>query len=217
MHDGHRARCKDRLIKAGADVFFDHELLEILLFFAIPRVNTNDIAHKLIDRFGSLDNVLSADHRELMSVDGIGYNSAVLIKLVDAIRKRSDKKVVRKKPKMNKRSVTTEYIVELFRHEKTEKLYLIALDNSSRVIECFCVAKGESSFTDVAVAKILRASVHLNAASVIVAHNHPNGIAVPSTRDIEMTQKIYSGLRALEVKLIDHFIVSGDRCNPMMH
>ena len=79
------------------------------------------------------------------------------------------------------------------------------------------MAKGESSFTDTVVAKILRTAVHLNATSVIMAHNHPNGIAVPSTRDIEMNQKIYSGLRALEVKLIDHFIVSGDRCNPMMH
>ena len=217
MHHGHRARCKDRLIKVGPEAFFDHELIEILLFFAIPRINTNEMAHKLIERFGTLDAVLDADYREIMSVEGVGHNSAVLIKLIDAIRKRANKKDIRKKTRMNKLSVTTEYMAELFRYEKYEKLYLIALDNSSRVIDCVCMAKGESSFTDTVVAKILRTAVHLNATSVIMAHNHPNGIAVPSTRDIEMNQKIYSGLRALEVKLIDHFIVSGDRCNPMMH
>lgn len=217
MHNGHRKRFKDRLISLSPEVFFEHELLEFLLFFAIPRINTNEIAHRLIKRFGTFEAVFDASVKELMSVEGIGEHSATLIKLVGAISKRLNKKVVRKKAKMNKRTVTAEYMVELFRQEKEEVLYLIALDNASNVIDCVCIARGLSSFTDTTIAKILRASVHLNAASVMIAHNHPNGIAVPSTRDIEMNQKIYAGLRALEIKLIDHFIVSGDRCNPMMH
>ena len=183
----------------------------------MPRINTNEIAHRLIERFGNLAGVFDADYKELISVEGVGANSAVLIKLIDAIRKRLVKKDLRKKTKMNRRTVTSEYITELFRHEKEEKLYLIALDNSSNVIDVICMATGEASFTDTTLSKLLRASVHLNATSVILAHNHPDGIAIPSTRDIEMNQKIFLGLRALQVKLIDHFIVSGERCNPMMH
>jgi DNA repair protein RadC len=192
-------------------------LFGILLFFAIPRINTNEIAHRLIERFGTLDGVFDADIKELTTVDGVGENSAALIKLVDSIRKRLAKKDTRKRARMNRRTVTTEYIIELFRGEKDEKLYLIALDNASNIICASCIASGEASYTDTTVSKILRASVHLNASSVILAHNHPSGIAVPSTRDIEMNQKIYMGLRALEVGFIDHFIVSGERCNPMMH
>lgn len=217
MHDGHRERQKNRLLNVGSKAFFDHELLEMLLFFSIPRINTNVIAHRLLDRFGSLAGVFAAGKEDLLSVEGIGENSLTLILLVKDVMHRTSQKPPKKRKKMNNLTNISAFVTELFENEKKEKIYLIALDNSSNIIDSVCISEDGASFSDTTTNKIIRSAISLNAASVILAHNHPDGIAIPSTRDLEMNQKIYAGLRMVEITLIDHFIVSGNKCNPMMH
>ena len=216
MHQNHRSRMKHKLLSFGDGVFCDHELLEILLFFSLPRVNTNLYAHELIDRFGSLDAVFNASIEELVEVKGVGFNSAALIKLVSGIMKRASATPALKKPKMNSLSLTSDYIASLFAGSSEERLYMVALDNSLKVIAAPCITSGTVNFSSATIAEIIRRAVKLNAASVILAHNHPKGIAIPSSMDIEATHKINEGLRYTSIRLIDHFVVSGNRCTPIL-
>ncbi len=217
MHEHHRSRMKDKFFNFGEELFCDHEIIEMLLFFSLSRVNTNQYAHELLDRFGSLEGLFSASISDIVSIKGIGYNSAVLIKLVGAIVRRILAKPTPKKPKMRNLSVTSDYIVNLFGLGNEERLYMISLDNSLSVIESTCIIDGAVNYSSATVAEIIKRAVKQNASSVILAHNHPKGIAVPSSMDLESTHRINEGLRYTNISLIEHFVVSGDRCNPMLH
>ena len=213
MHKEHRKRMKDRFLTFGPDVFFDHELLEMILFFSIPRINTNPQAHALLKRFGTLRGVFEASARELTSVEGIGINSAVLIKLIGAIKKRDLDNENYNRVKLNKFSVTREYVTELFAGFQEERLYIILLDNTSKLIDVKCMASGTVSYSSINSQEMLRFAILKNASSVLLAHNHPNGIAIPSSKDISATLALKSAFDTVGIRFIDHFVVSGDRCN----
>ena len=217
MHENHRSRMKHKLLSFGEGVFCDHELLEMLLFFSLPRVNTNQYAHELIDRFGSLDGVFEASISDIVDIKGIGFNSAVLIKLVAGLMKRRSAKTISKRQRMSSLSVTSEYIVNLFSSGNEESLYMVTLDNSLGVIDAACIISGTVNYSSATVAEIIKRAVKTNAASVILAHNHPKGLAIPSTIDIEATHRINDGLRYAGISLIDHFVVNGKRCNSIIH
>ena len=207
----------NKLLTVGEGAFCDHELLEILLFFSLPRVNTNTYAHELITRFGSLEGVFNSSIDELSEIKGIGQNSSTLIKTVGGIIKRSQTpKKSNKKRKMNSLTNITDHILSLFDGEKEEKLYMIALDNSLDMIDSICILSGAVNYSSGTVAEIIRSAVRLSAANVILAHNHPHGIAIPSTTDFEATCKINEGLRFVNVNLVDHFVVSQNRINRIM-
>lgn len=217
MHEEHRKRQKDKFEQHGAEVFHDHELLEMLLYFSISRKNTNDIAHTLLSRFGSLNGVLSADISELCSTDGIGKHSALLLKLTGALCVRvatldRDSRMV-----LNSTSAAKEFAIDLFKGESQEKLYLISLNNSFRLLDCQCISEGEVNYAAATVSVLTRPAVKNNASAVIIAHNHPDGIAIPSSYDIDATVRIKEAFSALDIKFIDHFIVSGNRCNAVLH
>ena len=216
MHSGHRNRLRDKFLQNDGEGLCDHELLELLLFYSIPRVNTNTQAHMLLKRYGSLRAVLDANIPELKRVDGVGDNSAMLIRLISAIMARCSKEENDRRAKMNKLSVTGEYIAGLFDGAE-ESLYLILLDNSLRLTEAKCIMSGTVNYSASTVSAIVREAVFNNAPNVILAHNHPPGIAVPSSQDITATQTINQALKYVQIKLIEHFVVSGDRCNTIMH
>ena len=217
MHEKHRQRMKNKFIEHGEKTFFPHELLEILLFFSIPRVNTNDKAHALIDRFGSINGVLSADVKELTSVNGVGTNSAILIKTCDALCRLAKQEKQEPKIKLNTYLLVKNYLIKLFSSITDERLYIIMLDNSMRVIDTKCVMKGTVSASTMNTSDIVRMAVKTNAASVILAHNHPKGIAVPSASDIEATYNVNKILRLVDVELIDHFVLTNNRCTSIIH
>lgn len=210
LHKGHRERLKRRFVEEGLDSFDDHQVLELLLFFSIPRKDTNEIAHRLISTFGSISNVFEAHPKDLQKVKGVGENSAVLISLISQISRRylAD----RNKRGFQIRNVerAAEYIKSLFVGRKNEVFYVICLDSQLNVIYSVPLFEGTVKEAVIYPRKVVECVIRYNASSVILAHNHPGGSVKPSMEDITTTQKIVNALSAIGVTVNDHFIVAKD-------
>lgn len=210
VHEGHRLRLKTKFLES-ADSLEQHEMLELLLFFARPQVNTNEIAHKLLRKFGSLAGVFEADFKSLTEVDGVKEHSATLIKLqLEMFRRYMQDKFDVKNMKLTSENAG-EYIKSLFYGYTVEVFYLILLDADFRVISAEKIATGTNNCANISSREVNRIAVNQNASYIILAHNHPNGILIPSAADINATKVIDNGLTFVNVKLIDHIIVAGDK------
>lgn len=210
MHSGHRERMKARLLKSGFESFAEHELLEMLLFYSIPRRNTNDIAHSLIERFGSLRAVMSSDPDELMMTDMIGENSAALIKLAMALSKKCILEDLSPRATFNSVGKTVDFANKIFIGSTVETLYAILLDNSFAMLECCCVSTGTVNEVRPIIRSVVEKSVIKKASSVIFIHNHPNGSSKPSCEDIDMTAIAENALDLVDITLIEHIIIGND-------
>lgn len=210
IHDGHRQRMKDRFIKHGLDNFDDHNVLELLLFFAMPRRDVNPLAHNLMSRFGSLSGVFDATHEELMKVEGIGENTATLIKLMPAVSRR----YMMCKTSFDNILVTTvdigNYLLPRFIGLREEVVYLICLDAKNKVLSCTLVSKGSVNAAQISTRSILETALNHNASSIILSHNHISGLAYPSSEDIVTTKQLNSVLNAAGIYFRDHIIVGGE-------
>lgn len=209
-HIGHRARVRKRFQNEGLTVFEDHNILELLLFYSIPQADTNDIAHSLINEFGSLSAVFDAPLESLTNVKGIGENSAVLIKLMSELFARYEQdKLKIKSVIINSSEKAGEYFVSKFIGETVEKLYALFLDNKCKILKVLEVSEGSINFTDLNIRKIVGGAINSNSASIIIAHNHPLGVAAPSASDIDATRNLILTLKKLDIKVNDHIIVAG--------
>lgn len=210
-HLGHRDRMRSRLLSGGE--FADHELLEMLLYYALPRVNTNTIAHELLDRFGSVEGVLSASKEELSAVSGIGDRCAELLMLTGMLHRRAKASPRKKKAVciMNSQDAVS-YVFDLYRGVKNEVLYLVSLDAKYCVIGSDIVSEGTIDEAAVYPRRILWAALSRNAHAVILAHNHPGGSPSPSTADIKMTLSISSVFDSVGIRFADHIICSEEGC-----
>ena len=208
LHTGHRDRLRQRFIKEGLDGFNEINALELLLFYCVPRKDTNDLAHRLLDRFGSYSNVLNAPYEELKKVYGVSDYVATYLKLQgEAVRyyltnRKIDGTVVRTSADYG------ELLCTYFEGRPNEMVFLLCLDAKCKVICCREIAEGSVNIAGVSIRKIVDAALSSNATSVVLAHNHPIGIAVPSGEDIHTTFQAYEALRAVEVILLDHVIVA---------
>lgn len=208
LHTGHRDRLRQRFIKEGLDGFNEINALELLLFYCVPRKDTNDLAHRLLDRFGSYSNVLNAPYEELKKVYGVSDYVATYLKLQgEAVRyyltnRKIDGTVVRTSADYG------ELLCTYFEGRPNEMVFLLCLDAKCKVICCREIAEGSVNIAGVSIRKIVDAALSSNATSVVLAHNHPSGIAVPSGEDIHTTFQAYEALRAVEVILLDHVIVA---------
>ena len=211
VHDGHRERMKSRFREAGANAFDDHNLLEMLLFYAVPRRDTNELAHALIARFGSYSAVLEASIEELMTVDGIGENAAVLIKLVPEMNKRYMHRSNSDFSAISSSKAAGKYFVSKFAYETVEVAYAMYLDAKSRVIACREISRGVVNGTNISIRAIAEQALSCKASSVIIAHNHPDGTPMPSAEDELTTQKIKVALGTVGIKLADHIVVGGEQ------
>ena len=207
LHDGHRARMKEKFLEQGLESFADHEVLELLLYYAIPRRNTNETAHLLLQRFGTLKNVLSADVRELQEVPGVGRNAAALLKLLHAVGNRVNLPAPPETP-IRTGEQAGEYFVRLLDGERREVLYLMCLDAKGKVLSCQAAAVGGSNVTAVSVRQVVDLALRSGASAVILAHNHPSGVALPSRADQTMTRQVADALRPLGIRLLDHIVVA---------
>lgn len=209
-HDGHRKRLRERFIKNGLDNFEKHNILELLLFNSIPRQDTNEIAHRLIEEFGSFSGVFDAPVEELKKLDGIGENSAVLIKLIPAICKLylDDKNIVGTLVRSTEESIS--FLLPKFIGETTELIYLLCLDNKSKVLGCPLLCRGDVTSVNFTPRKVIETAIKLGATSVILAHNHPRGLALPSNDDINTTNQLLDTLNRVNIRFLDHIIVAGD-------
>lgn len=207
IHDGHRQRCRDRYCRVGEKGFDDHQLLELLLFYAIPRRDTNELAHQLLNRFGSLKAVLHASIEELSSVPGMGSSAASLIRLVYDISSRAQQPSAPKE-ELKSFKQAGDYFFKLLHELREEKLYVAFLDVQGRLISCRCISEGAVSSTPIEVRPIVAHALYLDAASIILAHNCPDSFPLPSVTDIISTQNVQKALTPLHIKVNDHIIVS---------
>jgi len=208
-HDKHRERLRTRFLNSP-DSFEDHEILELILFYVIPRKNTNETAHKLLETFGSLENVLKADYVNLLSVNGVGEKSARQLKLVFDIYNRINEQKSQNKRNMLDKSAVSDYLVSRMSKYNDEVLMLLMLNLSGELIRSAVIGIGGKNFVNIDIRKIVEPAYACGAASVIIAHNHPGGRLIPSAEDISATAHVYSSLKPLHIQLSEHYIVNSD-------
>ena len=177
------------------------------LFYAIPRQDTNETAHRLIQRFGSLQGVLHAAPEELTSVEGVGENAAVLVRLVGDMALRARCSSLPQKV-LNSPDRTGAYFMELLAGEKKEMLYQVCLDAKGKLLTCRCISKGSVAASPVSVRQVVENALYAGASSIILAHNHPSGVALPSQQDLLVTRQIQEALSPLNIRLADHVVVA---------
>lgn len=210
IHTGHRQRLKERFLKEGLDHFDEHQVLELLLFYCIPRIDTNPLAHALLERFGSLAQVLEAPVEELEKVPGIGSNAATFLSLTTAVGRyylvnRSIQTVIL--PTIEKCGA---YLQPFFYGRRNETVYMLCLDAKCKVLCCKEVGEGSVNSAGVPIRRIVEIALGANATSVILAHNHPSGFALPSGEDVQTTRRIAAALDAVEIELVDHIVVADE-------
>ncbi len=210
IHDGHRQRLRERFIQEGLDNFDEINVLELLLFYAIPRIDTNDIAHRLLDAFGSLDGVLDANVDDLAKVQGMGKNSAVFLSLLSSTSRYYQKCRVNNIRTIKSVEDCGQILQPMFSGRRNEQIYLLCLDIKSKILCIKLISEGSVNSTSVSLRKIVEAALAVNASAVIMAHNHPSGLAVPSAEDVMTTQKVARALNAVDIRLLDHLVFSDD-------
>ena len=211
VHDGHRERLKAQYLEHGLDCFNDVNALELLLFFAIPRTDTNPIAHALLDHFGCLEDVLNATVRELEEVPGIGRSAATLITLVRDIYKKGQISQANGKTTLPKIKDIAEYLKPRFINELNEVLLLLCLDTKRRVICCQEISRGTVNEVDSSIRVITEIALRNRASSVVIAHNHPDGDCRASREDDRFTECCLNAMNAVGITLLDHIVFAGDR------
>ena len=219
IHSGHRRRLKDEFQKLGADHFPSHKLLELLLFYAVPRKDTNEIAHDLIDRFGSISGVLSAPIKLLEMIPGIGMQTAVFIRIIGHLSQVYHKEMecgIERKNLIVTREDAKEFIRRKFIGRQKESFYLVCTSSKGRVLYSGRLFEGNESQVKIFLKDIARAAVASEAEKVVIAHNHPLGLSLPSQDDIRTTEIIKSELGRLGIELFDHIIVGTDSVCSLM-
>lgn len=210
LHEGHRKRMRERFIKSGLDDFAPHNVLEFLLFYSIPRGDTNPIAHRLIDSFGSLSGVFDATPEELMKVKGVGESTAILISMVPQMARKYLEDKADSFNVMGGCSDIGAYLLPKFVGRTNEALMMVSIDNKNKIISCSVVAEGTVDSAKVSRRRVMEEAMKVNATRVILAHNHPRGVAVPSSEDVVMTREIGELFAQVGIELVDHIIIADD-------
>lgn len=216
IHNGHRMRMKEKAFKYGFEHFDDHEVLEMLLYFAVPQRDTNPISHELINSFGSFSAVLEADESQLLSVKGMNRSAAFLIKMMPEIFNRymADKNSFKDKPILNSSELAYEIFSPKYIGKKNEIVYALFMNNSGKVLACESISDGTVNSAEIQTRRIIEYCIKYNATQVILAHNHPSGDFSPSMDDFITTKNIASSLKSISVKLLDHLIIThNDYCS----
>jgi len=210
IHDGHRTRMKERFRNNGMDGLNEHEVLEMLLYYCIPRRNTNEIAHALLDEFKTLQRVLNASATELEVVGGMGKNAALFVSFVRQMDRFFVEKDTEEKDILWNLERCHKHLQRCFAGKKNETVMLLCLDAKCKLLGCPVVGEGSLHSANVSIRKIVGTALATNATSVVLAHNHPGGLATPSGEDVQATRLIAETLKTMEVVLLDHIVVSDD-------
>lgn len=209
-HLDHRKRMRERLFTAGPDALADYELLEMVLF-AVPRIDTKPIAKALIARFGSFAAAIAAPKAELMAVDGMGEGAAAALKVVHAASLRLLKAELRDAPVLSSWDALMNYLHAALAREPVEQVRALYLDNRNRLVSDEVHGRGTINHTPLYPREIVRRALELQAAALILVHNHPSGDPTPSRADIEMTRELVTAAKALGLAVHDHVIVGNGR------
>lgn len=215
LHVRHRQRLKKRMVEQGAGGLEPHVLLELLLTYAIARRDTNEIAHRLLARFGSLRGVFDADLIELCKVEGVGEHTALLLKLVPELTRRYFDEESSSITQLISTEDLRRYILPKFIGARNEMLLIVFLGNKNQVLTGEFLQEGSINTVGVNLRQIVERIMALRATGVVMAHNHPGGFAIPSSEDISVTRMLKSVLDPLGIKLLDHIVVADDDCASM--
>ena len=211
IHKGHRARVRERFLREGLDGFEEHEVLEMLLFYCVARKDTNEMAHRLLEEFGSLPMVLSATPVELQRVTGVNEGVSTFFSFINELeRYRSIKTTQNEGNVLRSVEACGKYLSPFFQSRRNEEVYLLCLDAKCKVIGCKRIGEGSVNSAGVPIRRIVEVALNLNATAVVLAHNHPSGLALPSGEDIHTTRLVAQALQAVDVVLADHIIVADD-------
>lgn len=211
IHSGHRDRIRKKFIENDLNNFLPHEILELLLFYAVPRKDTNPLAHKLLDAFGSISAVFDAPI-ELLMKEGLSESAAVAIKLIPSL---SRVYIVDKHKNRNKcisEDEIFDYMISKFIGIQDEVVVLLLMDIKGKELYSGIIRRGSVASVDVYMRNLINLCLTYNAYSAILSHNHPSGIALPSKADIKTTKLVYDSLKVINVKLLDHIIVADNDC-----
>ncbi len=208
LHFGHRHRMKQRFLSNGVDSFLDHEILELLLTYAIPRKDTKPLAWELIKHFGSLSEVLDADEMALTEINGIGPHTAQFLMLIRGIIKRYMHADLPKQIRMANPEEVLNYCQASLADKQEEFLEVLLLSIRYTLKSAKIIATGTVDKILIEPKQILRWALKENAAALILVHNHPSGNPLPSAEDIRMTEQIVEAAKLLNIQVLDHLIVS---------
>jgi len=206
-YSGHRERLRERFRKGGSDALPDYELLELILFRALPRRDTKPLAKSLIERFGSFAEVISANPERLKEIKGIGENVVTEIKLVHAAALRLSQGEIMQRPALSSWSLLIDYCRASMAFNEKEQFRILFLDKKNILIADEVQQEGTVDHTPVYTREVVKRALELAASSIILVHNHPSGDPTPSQPDIIMTQKIIEAAEKLNIKIHDHIIV----------
>ena len=210
LHDGHRKRLKEQFLN-HSDGFHDHQLLELLLCYAIPQGDVNGLAHRLLDRFGSLAGVLDARPEALEQVPGVGEHTAVLLKLIPVLSGRYQADRAGMGTILDSTQAAGQYLRPYFSQgARYEMAYLVCLDGKYKVLGCHKLDEGTVNAAEIVPRKLVEIVLAHNATAAILAHNHLSGLALPSNADLMSTQQLRAILRSVDVELLDHLIFTDD-------
>lgn len=208
IHDGHRARLKRRFLEHGEQVFDDHQLLELMLFYAVPQGDVNPLAHRLINHFGSFAAVLDAKPEELMRVKGVGDHTALYLSMFPQVLRRYMASRSGGEERVCSAADAGEYLLPYFFGARNETAFLLCLDAKGKVLSCRFLAEGSLDRVGLNSRQVVETALEDRASAVILAHNHVSGVAAPSEADVALTLALRPLLRSLGVHLLDHLVVA---------
>lgn len=206
-HKGHRSRLRDRARKEGIENFQDYQVLEYALSFVVPYKDTNPIAHELVDKFGSLAGVLEANEEDIASVKGMGEVSAHFLTSIIPIYNFYARQISSRIGEISNPQESYEYVKGLFTGKLVEELYMVSLLSNNKILKCEKVAEGTAGQAKIAIRKITDMISRNKVNNVIIAHNHPGGLSIPSADDDKLTKALVTTLAINDTYLMDHIII----------
>ena len=217
IHADHRKRMKAKFLSHGFSSFDHHEIIEMLLYYALPRKDTNLIAHELVSRFGSLSGVFDAPIEKLCEVPGVSEHTAVLLKMVPQLAKEYMCDSNRERESYASYDKAGSFFVSKFIGALNEKLYAAYFDNGMHLLDFTLVSEGDVNTSYVNIRKIVSEALSKNASHVMLAHNHPGGAAIPSADDLNATKACEVALSVVGIKLVEHYIIAGGGYIGILH
>ena len=208
IHEGHRDRMKSEFLENGLENMAPHRILELLLFYCVPRCDTNPLAHELIDRYKTLAGVLDAPIEELLTFKGITKNNVGLLKMIVPLSRIYTQDKEKKNIRFNSIDDIGDYLLARFFGFTDEKFGVLCMDSAAKQLGFKIVSEGDLNSVGISTRNIIEYVLSTKATCIVIAHNHPSGIALPSDQDIAITEQVKVALSHIGVRLVDHIIIA---------
>lgn len=212
MHKNHRKHLDEKFDQFGLEGLEEHEMLELFLFAVIPRKNTNELAHTLIDTYGTLGGVLTAEIKDLESIEGVGHRTAVFLHSLPQLSGAIQRGMMKRPLRFNTQEELEKYVQSFFLGKVTEEAYMFCLNAANKLMSHYRLSKGIGSETYIYPKIVVKRAILANADKVVIAHNHPYGVSKPSSQDVLLAKSLLKALDAVDIELKDSIVVAKGEC-----